>query len=234
MSLLGQTLILYLLVGIGVAGAAYLSTPANRSSRRLFQVLLALPFWPLYVPLLLAKPSPPAAMVSTACGTPVNGSLDAIIAQVDSELQAALGSLDGWGKHVLAQEKDRLNELGKAWRLQAERIRELDRLLAVPEYAGNNLPENLPQAPARWHTSQAARQRNLDRLRAVRKRAHSDLLGSLAWVRELVSLIHLAKYTGAPAARAEELVAQIAAAVQGLSDFTSWPDEPLVVVAGDT
>ena len=33
-------------------------------------------------------------------------------------------------------------------------------------------------------------------------------MGNLAWVRELVSMIHLAKFSGAPAARAEELVAQ--------------------------
>ena len=51
-----------------------------------------------------------------------------------------------------------------------------------------------------------------------------DLLGTLAWVRELVSMIHLAKFTGAPASRAEELVAQIAAAVEGLSALT-WQEE---------
>ena len=48
-------------------------------------------------------------------------------------------------------------------------------------------------------------------------------MGSLAWVRELVSMIHLAKFTGAPASRAEELVAQIAAAVEGLSALT-WQE----------
>jgi hypothetical protein len=58
-------------------------------------------------------------------------------------------------------------------------------------------------------------------------------MGSLAWVRELVSMIHLAKFTGAPAARAEELVAQIAAAVEGLSEVT-WQDDLSAAVAGDT
>ncbi len=48
-------------------------------------------------------------------------------------------------------------------------------------------------------------------------------MGTLAWVRELVSMIHLAKFTGAPAARAEELVAQIAAAVEGISAVT-WQE----------
>jgi hypothetical protein len=57
---------------------------------------------------------------------------------------------------------------------------------------------------------------------------HADLVGTLAWVRELVTMIHLAKFSGAPAARAEELVAQIAAAVQGLSEVSSWREEERV------
>jgi hypothetical protein len=35
-------------------------------------------------------------------------------------------------------------------------------------------------------------------------------------------MIHLAKFSGAPASRAEELVSQIAAAVEGLSEASSW------------
>jgi hypothetical protein len=44
------------------------------------------------------------------------------------------------------------------------------------------------------------------------------LLGTLAWVRELLSLLHLARFTGAPPARAEELLAQATAASQGLAE----------------
>jgi hypothetical protein len=54
-----------------------------------------------------------------------------------------------------------------------------------------------------------------------------ELMGTLAWVRELVTMIHLAKFTGAPASRAEELVAQIAATVEGLSEVTQWNHQPL-------
>ena len=54
-------------------------------------------------------------------------------------------------------------------------------------------------------------------------RPYDDLMGTLAWVRELVSMIHLAKFTGAPASRAEELVAQIAAAIEGISAVT-WQE----------
>jgi hypothetical protein len=76
-------------------------------------------------------------------------------------------------------------------------------------------------------SSQQVIRQNRERLRQVRARALQDLLETLAWVRELVSMIHLAKFTGAPAARAEELVAQIAAAVEGLSDLT-WQQPSLL------
>jgi hypothetical protein len=81
--------------------------------------------------------------------------------------------------------------------------------------------------------SQEVRRQNIERLREVRGRAFDDLMGSLAWVRELVSMIHLAKFTGAPASRAEELVAQIAAAVEGLSALT-WQEELTAGAGGNT
>ena len=49
-------------------------------------------------------------------------------------------------------------------------------------------------------------------------------MNTLAWVRELVTMIHLAKYTGAPASRAEELVMQIATSIEGLSEVAAWRD----------
>ena len=50
-----------------------------------------------------------------------------------------------------------------------------------------------------------------------------DLAGTLVWVRELATMIHVARFTGAPASRAEDLVGQIAAAVEGLSEVGQWP-----------
>ena len=67
------------------------------------------------------------------------------------------------------------------------------------------------------------RQENLRKLKSIRDRLHNDLVTTLCWVRELVTMIHLAKYTGAPASRAEELVKQIAASVEGLSDSALHP-----------
>jgi hypothetical protein len=188
--------------------------------------------------------------------------MSAAIAQVDGELGAALNSLDGWAEYVLARERDRIRELRQAWNVQANRVREMDRLLAAlapsltpaPAFALLNQKEERVGAGARARAgiiadpllvaqnaaaknrvahSQEACQQNIERLRLVRQRTYEDLLSNLAWVRELVSMIHLAKFTGAPASRAEELVAQIAAAVEGLSDLT-WREEGPVAAADNT
>jgi hypothetical protein len=115
-------------------------------------------------------------------------------------------------------------ELRSAWRLQAERIRQLDRLLAEPATQDDPLAAAAADVGKARH-SEEVRRENIRQLAALRKQLHGDLIGTLAWVRELVTMIHLAKFSGAPAARAEELVAQIAAAVQGLSEVSAWREE---------
>lgn len=236
MSFLSQTLILYLMLGTGVAGAVYLTGGSARPLERWLNVLTAIPFWPFYVPILLARGGSPSQIPSPSPAPP-RDEMAAAISQVDAELEAALASLDGWAENVLAREKIRIQELHGAWSAQAERIREMDRLLALPE---NAVPAATPPGPVeedceRLRHSRQARWQNFERLRLVRHRAYEDLMGTLAWVRELVSMIHLAKFTGAPAARAEELVTQIAAAVEVLADLT-WHEEPGLmpsVSAGD-
>jgi hypothetical protein len=214
MTLLNQSLLLYVTVGLAVAAAVYLSDLARRPSERWFLMLTAVFFWPIYLPILLSRGGKPSS--APPAPSPPRDDLAAAIAQVDAELESALNSLDGWASDVLARERGRLRELRSAWTAQAERIREMDRLLAQPESAPPRDASN-----ERLRHSEEARLQNLARLRRVRQKAHDDLLGTLAWVRELVSMIHLAKFTGEPAARAEELVAQIAAAVEGLSEVAS-------------
>jgi hypothetical protein len=217
MDVLDSSLVIYLMIGTGVGCAMFLADDCGMRGERWFRVVTAVPFWPLYVPILFRAMERAGVPVAREAGD----EMDAGIAQVDGELQAALGSLDGWAEGVLTREKDRLRELRSAWIAQAQRIREMDRLLAGPRpaaaLAGAVVHPRVLQ-------SEQARQRNLERCRRLRERAYDDLMGTLAWVRELVSMIHLAKFTGAPASRAEDLVAQIAAAVEGLAEI-SWQEE---------
>jgi hypothetical protein len=217
MSLFGQTLILYLVIGIGVAGAVLL---AERQAGRLgvFPIAAAVPFWPLYLPLLLTPRPTPAIATTVLPGD----ALAAAIAYVEAELDAALGSLDGWAEGVLVDEKLRIGELRTAWSSQAQRIRDMDRILALPECRPETTP--LP-VDTRLAGSRQARQENIERLRRLRRRAFDDLDASLTWVRELVSRIHLAKFNGSGAKGMQELVAQIAAAVDGLSALSELEEE---------
>jgi hypothetical protein len=240
MGFFGQTLVLYAVVGTGVAVAVY---SVGDPRQRWFRVASAVPFWPIYIPMLLAPVRPP---VNSQCHdqSEQNDEMSSAIAQVDAELEGALGSLDGWAEDVLARETGRIHELRGAWIAQAERIREMDRLLGLPQCADEPqtdavslaVPSDAAASPAlndRLRQSWLARRQNVERLRRVRGRAYEDLMATLVWVRELVSMIHLAKFTGAPASRAEELVAQIAAAVEGLSQLT-WQDEPTAAAADST
>jgi hypothetical protein len=173
-----------------------------------------------------------------------------LITQVESELDTALRSLNGWAENVLSGEQQRIAELRNAWRQQASRIRELDRLLnqtaletpapaqqltgaAQPVITSaadalSHPPTTEPDAPAATVDADSivpsiiserekSRSRNVVKLRQLRNQMYDDLMATLAWVRELVTMIHLAKFTGAPASDALELVRQIAAAVEGLS-----------------
>jgi hypothetical protein len=224
---LTTTLLFYLILGGTVALAIY-TTGIAAGSQRWFQTATAVLFWPLYVPSLLRN-SPVGA--SNGIGTPAGlaereDDISLAIRQVEVELDLALRSLDGWSDAVLAGEQRRFEELKAAWHSQAKKIHELDELLDQPAFVAAPAPSFADSSAERIATCERARRDNIARLRAVRSRLHDDLLNTLAWVRELVTMIHLAKYTGAPASRAEELVRQIATAVEGLSEVATWRHDP--------
>jgi hypothetical protein len=227
---LTETIWFYLLFGIGIAAAVALRSDGAGSAATWFRVSTALFFWPLYLPILLDRPTREVSLAvprESSTSQPADEYAETIN-RVEVELETALDSLDGWAENVLAREQNRFAELRTSWRLQADRIRQLDRLLACADEPAEPAQESSESQP-RFRQSQQARRENMLRLHAVRRRLHDDLLGTLAWVRELVSMIHLAKFTGAPASRAEELVAQIATAVEGLSEVSQWRDEPVEV-----
>jgi hypothetical protein len=225
MPLLLETAIFYALIGGGVAVAVYLRDESSDAAEAIVSTISAALFWPLYVPMLLAssqlQTDEAAHLHSQSTPQPTSDTMSAAIDQVEAELDAALEGLDGWAENVLASEQHRLEELRTAWKAQADRIRDLDRLLARPESQNDSLAATA-NGNERARQSEEVRRQNVRQLQALRQRMYGDLIGTLAWVRELVTMIHLAKYSGAPAARAEELVAQIAAAVEGLSEVSAW------------
>ena len=251
-----MTFFFYLLIGLAVAIALWLRRDERVSLIDLFQIASAPVFWPIYLPALLAtrgqKFTSSNASFPKLGSRGVNDSLNMAITQVERELDAALHSLEGWAEEVLAEEQYRIAELKTAWRQQADHIRELDRLLTqtatktpllTPQSAGGSFPtpmdasmeqqseSSTPDLPSQRADTRSAeheriRVENITRLTQLRRSMVDDLMATVAWVRELVTMIHLAKFTGAPASRAQELVKQIASAVKGLAEVTRPTPNP--------
>ena len=230
-----ESLAFYLVVGLAVVTAQALTERAANHRARMLSMFAAWLFWPLYLPLLLAAKRTPD--VDPPVGSSPRDGLTLAIEQVEQELNDALSSLDGWAEDVLHRNPERLGELRAALSAQAERIRDMEALVArernrpvggaeISEAAKGGIEtgefdlESDPHGD-RWQRSEQARRENMSRLAGVCRQSRADLLATLAWIRELVSMIHLAKFTGAPAARAEELVAQIAAAVESISSLSA-------------
>lgn len=213
-----ETILFYLVIGLSTAAAVGLAERRKLGPATVLSMLGAVLFWPLYLPLLLSGSRQVAVERSAPIAPP--DELSQAIEQIERELNAALAGLDGWAEHVLNRNSGRLGELRSALEAQADRIREMDLLLAREESPTPDAPlaadEEADSAERRRKSTQA-RFDNMRRLAEVRRRARGDMLDTFAWIRELVSMIHLAKFTGAPASRAEELVAQIAAAVESIS-----------------
>jgi hypothetical protein len=228
------SLLFYLLLGAVVAAADFMAGETAGIGERLYRGLTALLFWPLYLPALLQRPpgERPAATgsddsaCSLAAGVSRADELAAAIRQVETELAMALASLGGWSEAVIAREQHRLDELRAAWHAQAEKIRELERLLKGISSDQSMGHLDIQNASSRAASSYRARSANIDRLRILRDKYRTDLLSTLAWVRELVTMIHLAKYTDAPASRADELVTQIATSIEGISEVVTWREGP--------
>jgi hypothetical protein len=228
---LTTTLLFYVLIGGGVAVALFQRAGNGCVRESLFRSLTAIAFWPLYLPALLQPGAgenfagEPATSTDTSELGPAPDEIGETIRQVEAELDLALCSLDGWSDSLLAREQHRFAELRTAWHAQADRIRELDCLLAQPAFETTRQMPLATIHDERARASEEARQANIARLRNVREHLYGDLVNTLASVRQLVTMIHLAKYTGAPASRAEELVLQIATSIEGLSEVAAWQDE---------
>ena len=222
------TMLFYAVIGVAVASAICIHRDRPIGRPTWWKILPAVLFWPFYLPILL-QPEAADAQASVerredgrATERSADDPVTAAIEQVERELQTALTTLDGWAESALRGAPERLDELKTAWKVQALRIRELDELLSA---SSNVIQVGGEEEVGRVEACERARRENLERLKNIRRQLYRDLMGTLAWVRELVTMIHLARYTGAPASRAQELVTQIAAAVEGLSEVSDWQVE---------
>jgi hypothetical protein len=221
MTLLGSTFLIYFVIGAGVAVAVYVSDMARTPAERGFQTAVCVVFWPLFLPLLLqqrqAQHFAPSEILAAA------DELACAIHQVETELHSALRTTK-----PMPGDEARLARLRSRWMAQAARIREMDRLLASPQYAA---PIDAIQAgkPSLRDGSQQADRLSggsdamcalVERLRQVRQQAHDELMAALSKAREAAAMLHLAHFSGAPCAHRADLIAEIDTISRDVEDIT--------------
>jgi hypothetical protein len=194
------TLGAYVLAGIAVA--SLLGRTGRPGVLGVARLGLQACLWPLFLPVLL--PSSPAPSSS-----PEGGRIEAAEATLHDALQR-LGRELG---DPLTLETHRVRVLGTTLRAAAQRLAELDTVLALPAHDGKALARELATLEGHADAQPVAdilreRLAHLARLEGLRAQARADLERALARAGELATRLTLLRYEGATAhaaGRAREL-----------------------------
>jgi hypothetical protein len=136
-----------------------------------------------------------------------------------------LTSLDGVAREVLEKEVARVQKLTGSLTGMEQRLREMDALLAAPEFDAARAEAALRELEARGSgeedprlQSLRARRRNIEQLRRMRDRTGQDLERALLKMEEMHSQVLLLRFANRPETELVELVKDISATVEGLSE----------------
>lgn len=202
----------YLAIGCAIA----IAVAALRRRLTPGDAVLLAGMWPLYAPLMLARPAEPgrAGELMTALERAKASPLAGVLPDVDSA--RLLGA--------------RLREAGA-------RLTELDAVLARPEFDPALVARRADELAARGASAAAAtaqlRVRTLGQLRGLRERYRSELdeVGEL--IAQLVAQAELVRLQPAIAHSSGELIRELVARVEGLGELFAYqatldagPDSP--------
>jgi hypothetical protein len=203
---LGDLLVLYGAAGVASSVVAYRAAP-ERGRAALWSAVLALPLWPLWLPVALSAKRRPAARPSPG---------DATRAAIWEAHEAVLGS----PLEPLLPRSAALRMLQEVERA-SERHRELVQLLGQRSFSADVAERRIEQltregssarslAPARLHLE------NVKRLQTLRRRDEQTLseLGELATT--LRTQLVLARYAGSTPHDAGDIVSEVWARVEVL------------------
>ncbi len=221
-----ETAIIYGIIGVVTAAAMWLSGAGAPGVQRagLFAVHALL--WPFFAPVLLGGAAERAAPTPRTRRAGAEATeLDGRVHAAEERLLAALASLDGLAEDALRPELHRVRELTGALARMARRLAEMDELLATPEFdeeralgALEALEDTDAGAPDARADSVRARLRNIRRLVQMRQNLSMDFERAMVKVDEISSQIRLLRFADRPEHEVGELIWDIEATVEGLSE----------------
>jgi hypothetical protein len=216
-----ETAIIYLLVGAVIAAALLMRGDETGHGRRALGALAGFFFWPLFAPVLLAGKRPEPAPASGGPGAP----FEARIRGAEEQLVAALSRIKGVAEDVVAPEVARVHGLAGSMASMERRVREMNELLASPEFDMGAADGALAQLEARGLAeddprlqSVKSRLRNIERLRQMRDRTADDLERIILKLEEMSSQLRLLKFAGRSDAELVRMIKDIADSVQEVTE----------------
>ena len=184
---------------------------AARSRAGLADLVLVVLFWPLYGPFLLAS--------GGGAGAPAG-----LGGARERDLERALRRVAGTPLQRLLPDRAAVRALGRALRAAAERVREIDQLLARPEMSGEATRvqlEALEQASgsAEARATLALRAQSIRQLEGMRERFARRLGEVDALLAQLLTQVEVLRLGGASEAPGEELVGELLGRVEALGEM---------------
>jgi hypothetical protein len=216
-----ETSIVYGILGL-VLGATVLLRSERPRGETIGRVALAVLFWPLLAPSVLARPGRAPAR----SGPPPATAHEVRIHAAEQHLLAALAKIEGGiAEEALAPEVARIRALGGSLASMARRLSEIENLVLSPEFDERAATTDLADLAARGRgdddprvASVRARLRNIGRLRGMRDRARDDLERAVLAIEEITSRMRLLEFAGKPDAEVVRLVKEVADGVEGITE----------------
>ena len=210
---IGETIIIYLVIGVGVSIAVVLRADNQSFTRRAYLASVGLIFWPVFVPTLIARRE--SSIESSREIEPEPSGALIRISKIEDELNALLVNKDGWAERVLAGEADRICSLIVAMRSQAQRVSEMALLLSGLNARSQPLPiageENADRE------NDAAHKHTSGFLHQLHDNAERELWRAIAKTEELINMIYVARFAGGSRSEMDNLLIAISSTVESIS-----------------
>lgn len=206
--------VLYAMAGLVSSVVVYRAAP-ERGKPRVLNALMAVPLWPLWLPVVLASHQPKKAPDQRTAHPAELSLVEAFEAVRGTPLEGLLP-------------KDAVERIQREIRRASERHRELEQLLQSPSFDLNAAHERLArlekaQASQRTMSSARLHLENIERLASLAERDRRALEELAELVAALRTQLVLARYAGSSAHDAGDIVLEVLARVEALGTTIDSP-----------
>lgn len=214
-----ETLVVYLLVGAVVAGAIQLGDASTSPTNLPLHVVC----WPLFAAVLVAPEASTEPPATDRDALPTGDRDHPDIRRAERKLVDALDRLDGPAEDALEASRQRIRRLVDSLATMQSRLDEMDDMLGRKEFDEEAARRALEEARQQDASSDriASAERRLEHVRqlqTMRADLADDLQAALAKVDEIAAQIALLQFADQPARDVSDLIEEIAAAVDGVSE----------------